>query len=149
VDASCTPRNAAHPFSDVQDGRLEVVGRTAPATVLEMQHMKASGAPVTRVDLQTGPVKFMMAVCVEKEGTSLDSGTSTYPDVRGFGEVDPRQSYLFLEVARRGQLIRGLILRPSSRALGAYERVGVHQYLGTQLNSQNTYPYTQRRVTIV
>jgi len=160
VGASCTPRASVNPFGVVSDGKLVVKGTTASAKALERTDCYASGCPASAsrseaIRAKGGSVKYMKALRVEGEGLSLDSGTATYPDVSEFNEVSLEETYMFLKwLARRaeplhGLVIRGLILRPSKRVPGAYERVAVHQYLNPGTKGAGISPYKRRKVIIV
>lgn len=137
--ASCTPRSATNPFGAVQAGQIVVECDIATATVLE-------------VILEFHPHRVKV-VKVSDESPRFENGTITRPDVRGFAELDSDGTYMFIKVAKRGVghsrwLIRGLVVRPSDRSPGAYERVGVHEYCTTDGEEVNV-PYRRSIVTIV
>lgn len=136
-EVSCTPQSEVNPFGAVRDGRLVVRGMMASAQVLEKPYNTA------------GNVGLMKCFSVGRDEQITDSGAHTYPDVRGFDEVGLQEEYMFLQVARSGQMLRGLILRPSSQVPGAYERIGVHEYLETGSTGQKTYPDKRSRVVLV
>jgi len=129
--ASCTPRHNANPFGAVANARLEIDCVTAPMVVSELRDVAVAGYSLSPGVSRGGDVKFMETVAVEGEhGSALvHDGTPepTYPDVCEFGEFDLGDTYTFLEVARARGVSRGLIVRPSRRVPGAYERVGVHE----------------------
>jgi hypothetical protein len=132
--ATCTPRHSANPFGAVTDARLEIDCVTAPMAVSELQDVSMSGhrwyGPTSGA-WPSDDAKFMKTVVVEGEhGRALvrdGAPEPTYPDVREFGEFELGDTYTFLEVARARGVSRGLIVRPSRRVPGAYERVGVHE----------------------
>ena len=127
-EASCTPRHSTNPFGAVADGRLEMDCVMVPMTVSEVPDVAAAGYSLTGWSRPPENIKLMKTVVVEGAHghPSLQSGMSsepTYPDVSEFDELDLGDTCTFLEVARARGFSRGLIVRPSRRVPGAYERL--------------------------
>ncbi|GAB1316401.1 hypothetical protein MFIFM68171_06611 [Madurella fahalii] len=138
-NASCTPKAVSNPFGPVRDGRIEVDCDIATATVSE-------------VLLEEFPFRVKV-IKVSNESPRFEDGTITRLDVRGFAGLDCNGTYRFIKVAERGVghsrlLIRGLVVCPSGRYPGAYERVGVHEYCTTEREEADTL-YSRLTVTIV
>jgi hypothetical protein len=125
----------------------------APITVSEVRGRHAGGAWLDFLRTREG-LKFMKSVAVEgAQGLAPlpgDAPEPTYPDVQEFDEFDLGDAYMFLEVARGRGTSRGLIVRPSRRVPGAYERVGVHETsISALVDDDGTARHQTRTVIVV